>query len=232
MRFLHKLIKLFILIFILILISYLGIFIYAKMSPKLPIKSAGSIYMYDTNSKVFNKDNDDWVKLKDISPYLINATISIEDKNFYKHIGFDPFRIIKALYINIKHKDNIQGASTITQQFAKNLFVTFDKTWNRKITEAILTIRLEAHYSKDRILEGYLNTINYGGVFGINNASEYYFGKKASELSLSEASILAGIPKSPSNYSPISNYENAKKRQKVILDSMVKNNYITIDEMN
>ena len=175
---LKRLFKLFMLLVIICSITYTGIFIYAKVSPKLPIKSAGSIYMYSSDNKVFNNQNKDWVKLSEISTYLKNATISIEDKNFYKHFGFDPLRIIKAMIVNIKHKENIQGASTITQQFAKNLFLTFDKTWNRKIVEAILTVRLETHYKKDKILEGYLNTINYGGVFGINNASLYYFGKK------------------------------------------------------
>lgn len=228
---LKRLFKLFMLLVIICSITYTGIFIYAKVSPKLPIKSAGSIYMYSSDNKVFNNQNKDWVKLSKISTYLKNATISIEDKNFYKHFGFDPLRIIKAMIVNIKHKENIQGASTITQQFAKNLFLTFDKTWNRKIVEAILTVRLETHYKKDKILEGYLNTINYGGVFGINNASLYYFGKKASDLTLSEATILAGIPKSPSNYSPLINYDNAKKRQKIILEAMVKNKYITKDEM-
>ena len=230
MCFFKKIIKLLTMLFIFIIITYLGVFIYAKVSPKLKIKSAGNIYMYDSERNIFNGANDDWVKLKNISQYLIDATISIEDKNFYKHLGFDPLRIIKAMYINIKSKDNIQGASTITQQFAKNLFLTFDKTWNRKIIEAILTIRLEAHYSKDKILEGYLNTINYGGVFGIENASYYYFGKKASELTLAEATILAGIPKSPSNYSPIANFKKAKERQNLILKSMVKNKYITSEE--
>ena len=109
--------------------------------------------------------------------------------------------------------------------------MNFEKKWSRKIEEAILTVRLETHYSKDEILEGYLNTINYGGVFGIENAAYYYFGKSAKDLTLAEATILAGIPKSPSHYSPTTNYENAKKRQKIILQAMVKNKYITEQEM-
>ena len=110
------------------------------------------------------------------------------------------------------------------------MFLDFGKTWTRKLQEAWITIKLESQYSKKEILEGYLNTINYGGVFGIENASLYYFNKHASELNLAEASILAGIPKSPSNYSPISNEENAKARQKSILDSMVNNKYISREE--
>lgn len=226
-----KIIKIIISIFITFLLIYLGLFIYAKTADKLEIKTANSYYMYDSEENLVDGSASDWTNLNKISDNVKKATIAIEDKNFYKHNGFDIFRIIKALFTNIKSNSNSQGASTITQQFAKNLFLSFDKKWSRKFEEAILTMRLEAHYSKDEILEGYLNTINYGGIFGIENASKYYFGKKASELNLAEASILAGIPKSPSNYSPISNYKNAKRRQKLILEAMVKNNYITEKEM-
>lgn len=212
-------------------IIFIGLLLYAYIAPPLPIKGANIFYLYDSENNLFSGNTNE-LSLDDISPYLINATISIEDKHFYEHNGFDILRIIKALYINFTNGKTLQGASTITQQFAKNLFLDFDKKWSRKIEEAILTLRLEAHYSKDEILTGYLNTINYGGVFGIENASNYYFGKHAKDLSLAEASILAGIPKSPSNYSPISNYDAAKNRQLIILDSMVKNGYITEEEKN
>lgn len=158
---------------------------------------------------------------------MINATISIEDKKFYHHKGFDFLRIMKAMMTNVSQGKKKEGASTISQQYVKNLFLTFDKTWERKIDEAWLTLRLETHYSKDEILEGYLNTINYGGIYGIENASKYYFDKEAKDLTLAESSMLAGIPKSPSNYSPIKNPEKAKNRQSIILESMVKNKYIT-----
>jgi membrane peptidoglycan carboxypeptidase len=123
-----------------------------------------------------------------------------------------------------------EGASTITQQYARNLFLNYEKTWSRKIDEAMLALELETHYSKEEILEGYLNTINYGGVYGIENASYYYFGHSSSSLNLAEASMLAGIPQSPSNYSPFSNEELAKKRQRIVLNSMVKNGDITEEE--
>lgn len=226
MKFLKKLFKYILFFCILVVIGGIAIFLYAKLSPKLPINSANSFYLYDNEHKLYSGTNDEWVKLKDISPYLVNATISIEDKNFYKHHGFDYLRIIKAMATNIINMKTLQGASTITQQYAKNLFLDFDKNWNRKIEEAFLTVRLEVHYSKDEILEGYLNTINYGGIFGIENASHYYFNKSSKDLTLAEASMLAGIPKSPSNYSPTQNPEAAKKRQKLILNSMVENNYI------
>ena len=232
MKSLKRILKIILIIFIVLIIFYLGLYLYAKTLKKLDIKLANNYYMYDRNGELFSGYNIEYISLKDISPYLVNATISIEDKNFYKHIGFDYLRILKALFINIKNNENLQGASTITQQYAKNLYLEFDKTWERKLDEAWITIKLESMFSKDEILEGYLNTINYGGVFGIENASYYYFNKSSKDLTLAEASILAGIPKSPSNYSPIKNYENAKKRQKTILLSMVKNKYITESDMN
>lgn len=214
-------------------IFYIGLYIYARTWPKLDISAANSFYLYDNENKLFTGSNsNDWINLEQISPHMINATISIEDKNFYSHKGFDFPRIFKALYINITNGKTLQGASTISQQYAKNLFLDFGKTWNRKIDEAWLTIRLEAYYTKDEILEGYLNTINYGGIFGIENASHYYFNKSASDLTLAEASILAGIPKYPAEYSPLVNETAAKERQLLILESMVKNKYITEEEKN
>ena len=223
--------KFFIIFYILIFLGYIGIIIYAKVSPKLNINSASSYYLYDKDGNLFSGSNDEWISLENISPYLIDATIAVEDKNFFNHQGFDFLRILKSLYINAKNGETLQGASTITQQYAKNLFLSFEKTWNRKIEEAWLTVRLEAHYSKDEILEGYLNTINYGGVFGIENASKYYFNKSAKDLTLAEASLLAGIPKWPSKYSPFVDEKASKERQKLILNAMYKNKYITKKQM-
>ena len=214
-----------------LLVLYGSLYVYAKFDDKISIKSANSFYMYDNNNEIFNKE-DNWVSIKEISPNLINATISIEDKHFYNHVGFDYLRIMKAMTVNIKNMKNLEGASTITQQLAKNLFLDFDKTWERKIEEAWLTIKLESNFTKNEILEGYLNTINYGGVFGREKASIYYFGKSAKDLNLAEASILAGIPKSPTYYSPITNYDNAKMRQKIILNAMVNNKFINESEKN
>ena len=222
--------------FFCVFLSFIGIgcsILYVKLSPSLNINSTNSIQLLDNNDFVFFKGNEskEWVSLDYISDDLINATISTEDKNFYKHFGFDLLRIIKASYINIINRDTIQGASTISQQYAKNLFLEFEKTWKRKWDEMWYTLRIEDDYSKDEILEGYLNTINYGhGKYGIENASKYYFNKTASELSLAEASILVGIPKAPSNYSPINNYDLSKKRQRTVLNTMVNNGYITQDE--
>ena len=137
------------------------------------------------------------------------------------------------MYLNIKNKAIVQGASTISQQYVKNLYLDFDKTWKRKIEEAFLTLKLEVHYNKDEILEGYLNTINYGqGNYGIESASEYYFNKKAKDISLEEAIMLAGIPRSPENNNPISNYDNCIKRAKLVAKAMYENEYITEEEYN
>ena len=229
-KLLFKLLKLFIII---IILSSIGCFIYVKTSPKIIINSANNIVLYDKDNNSFFKGSEskEWVDLNNISDYLIKATINTEDKNFYRHFGFDFLRIGKALYTNIINKNNQQGASTITQQYAKNLFLDFDKTWKRKWDEMWYTMRIEANYSKDEILEGYLNTINYGhGKYGVENASKYYFGKSAKELDLAEATILASIPKAPSNYSPFIDYDTCKKRQLLILNNLVKNNIITEED--
>jgi len=230
-----KIFKLLRLNFLLLILLCGGIFIYIKTSPKPEIYSANNLVLYDSEENVFFQGNEskEWISLDEISDYLIKATICTEDKNFYKHFGFDFFRILKASYINITSGKTMQGASTITQQYAKNLFLDFDKTWKRKWDEMWYTMKIEANYSKDEILEGYLNTINYGhGMYGIENASKFYFNKSAKDLDLAEASILTGIPKSPANYSPIVNLDLAKKRQLTILELMVKNKVITEEEKN
>jgi len=210
-----------------------GCYLYVKTSPKIMINSANNITLYDSNGEVFftGSENNKWIPLEEISPYVIDATIYTEDKNFYKHFGFDFLRIGKALIHNMMTQSTSQGASTITQQYAKNLFLDFDKTWKRKWDEAWYTLRIEANYSKDEILEGYLNTINYGhGNYGIENASHFYFNKDSSNLSLAEASLLAGIPKAPSIYSPFIDYDASKERQLIVLNSLVRNGIITENE--
>ena len=220
---------------ILLVLLCVGIFVYIKTSPKPEIYSANNITLYDSTDTVFFQGNESkaWVSLDEISDNVIKSTIYTEDKNFYKHFGFDILRILKASYINITSGKTMQGASTITQQYAKNLFLDFDKTWKRKWDEMWYTMKIEANYSKDEILEGYLNTINYGhGMYGIENASKFYFNKSAKDLDLAEASILTGIPKSPANYSPIINFDLAKERQLNILELLVKNNIISEEEKN
>ena len=225
----------FMLVCIIGLITIGGLYIYAFYSPKLDIKNANQFYIYDDKENLVyqGSGNNEWVSLDEISDELINAVLSTEDKNFYKHQGFDYFRIAKALYTNIKNKSIVQGASTISQQYIKNMYLDFDKTWQRKIEEAFLTLRLEVQYSKDEILEGYLNTINFGqGNYGIENASQFYFNKSASELNLEEAIILAGIPKAPNKYNPVSDYDASIKRAQVIAKVMLNNEVIDRDTYN
>ena len=233
MRFFNKILKTIIFGIIIFILINIGLYVYAFITPKQEIKKTMPYTFYDLNNNVFSNGNKNgqWVTLNNIGVNIVNATIAVEDKNFYNHIGFDYLRISKTVFQNIINWDIIGGASTITQQYAKNLYLTFDKTWKRKINEAFLTFELETHYSKDEILEGYLNTINYGkGVYGIENASLFYFGKYCNELSVAEAAMLAGIPNSPSNYSPLINLKNAKKRQLIVLEALEKNDFITTKE--
>lgn len=222
-------------IFISFVIVIIGLYTYAYLSPKLELKTAGQYFIYDGEDELVyqGSSTSEWVSLEDINYNLINAVISVEDKNFYQHHGFDYLRIAKAMYLNIKNGKITQGASTISQQYIKNIFLDFSTTWERKIEEAFLTLELEVHYSKDEILEGYLNTINYGqGNFGIGNASRYYFNKEPLDLTLEEALILAGIPNSPENYNPVANYDLSVERAKIVGKSMVMNGYLTEDELN
>lgn len=217
------------------IVVIIGLYTYAFLSPKLELRTAGQFYIYDSKDELVYQGSKSrkWVDIEDINYNLINAVVSIEDKNFYDHHGFDYLRIAKAMYQNIKNKKITQGASTISQQYVKNIYLDFSSTWERKIEEAFLTLELEVHYSKDEILEGYLNTINYGqGNYGIANASRYYFNKEPIDLTLEESLILAGIPNSPANYNPVANYDLAIKRAKVVARSMVNNGKLTEDEFN
>ena len=228
-------VKSFIFLFISFVVILVGLYTYAYLSPKLDLKTSGSLYLYDNKGELLYQGSrsNEWANLEDINENLINAVIAVEDKNFYNHHGFDYLRIAKAMATNIKKKSIVQGASTISQQYIKNLYLDFDKTWKRKIEEAFLTLELEVHYDKNDILEGYLNTINYGqGNMGIVNAASYYFNKKPGELSLEEAIILAGIPKNPGNYNPVSNYDAAIKRAWVVAKAMLNNNYIDEETYN
>ncbi len=144
--------RILVVLFFTIIIFILSLYVYAFITPKVNINEIDKIVLLDKDGNdIFNKDYNNYVKLNDINDNIKNAIISIEDKNFYSHKGFDILRIIKALIINIKSKNIEQGASTISQQYVKNLYLTFDKTWKRKIEEAILTIRIEMHYTKDEI---------------------------------------------------------------------------------
>lgn len=227
--------KTFIFGFISFIICYIGINVYAMITPKLNITNNGTFHLYDNQDQLVyqGSSTSSWVNIENIDEKLLNATIAIEDKNFYNHFGFDILRIGKAMLTNIRTGHIVQGASTITQQLVKNLYLDFGKTWKRKIEEAFLTIIAELQYNKDEILEAYLNTINYGnGNYGVSNASKYYFNKEVNNLTMEEAIILAGIPKSPNKFNPVSNKEESIKRAKVVAKALLNNNYIDNESYN
>lgn len=168
------------------------------------------------------------VALKDLPPYLPKAFIAIEDRRFYSHFGIDPVGILRALVTNVLHRGVSQGGSTLTQQLAKNLFLTQERTMRRKLQEAELAIWLERKHSKDEILELYLNRVYFGsGAYGVEAAAQKYFGKSARNVSIAEAAMLAGLVKSPSRLAPNRNPEGAEARAQLVLAAMADANFIT-----
>lgn len=190
---------------------------------------------YDRSGKLlyrlYEGRNRSLVKLEDLPPYLIQATIAVEDKNFYSHPGLDFFAMLRALRNNIEG-GSIQGASTITQQLVKNTLLSSEKTYQRKIKELILSLWTERIYSKNEILQMYFNEVPYGGpAWGIEAASQTYFDKHAKDLTLAEATFLAGLPASPTQYSPYGNDSTlSKTRQKEVLEQMVRQGYLTLSQ--
>ena len=159
-----------------------GVFTYIYILGPPPLTNEQTTVYYSQSGEIIGEEssteNRYWVSLDEINPYLVQATIQTEDRRFYQHNGFDFKRIIGALIEDIKTMSMAEGASTITQQYARNLYLTHEKTWTRKIKEALYTMRLELFYDKDVILEGYLNTIYYGhGAYGVEAASQYFFDK-------------------------------------------------------
>ena len=176
------------------------------------------------NEKVPAKN---FIPVSDMPPRLTEAVIAVEDTRFYSHPGFDINGIFRAALVNLQYGEVTEGASTITQQLVKNLFLSQEQTMGRKIEEVLLALDFEFRYSKNEILALYLNSIYFGsGYYGIYNASKGYFGKAPSELTLPEAAMLAGLPNAPSLYSPYEDFILAKKRQFIVLDAMVRAGYI------
>ncbi|MDA9465244.1 transglycosylase domain-containing protein [Bradyrhizobium sp. CCBAU 53415] len=168
------------------------------------------------------------VALKDLPPYLPKAFIAIEDRRFYSHFGIDPIGILRALVTNVLHRGVSQGGSTLTQQLAKNLFLTQERTMQRKLQEAELAIWLERKHSKNEILELYLNRVYFGsGAYGVEAAAQKYFGKSAKNVTIAEAAMLAGLVKSPSRLAPNRNPEGAEARAQVVLAAMADAKFIT-----
>jgi len=170
------------------------------------------------------------VSIEDIPQTLIWATVATEDATFFRNPGFDPFAIARALYYNLSEGEVVSGASGITQQLAKNFYLTREQTLSRKIKEAVLAAEITRRYSKDQILEIYLNEIYYGNLaYGIGAAAETYFGKQVQDLTLAEAALLAGLPQSPVLWDPYLHPEAALSRRSVVLDLMVREGYITAE---
>ncbi|MEA3337135.1 MAG: transglycosylase domain-containing protein [Chloroflexota bacterium] len=171
------------------------------------------------------------VSLDEISPYLIAATVATEDANFYNHRGIDPVALARAVFQALRTQAPIAGTSTISQQLVKLVFLSPERTVSRKLKEAVLAAEITRRYDKDRVLEFYLNEINYGNLaYGAEAASQVYFGKAASELTLAEASLLAGLPQSPATYDPLQNPEAARRRQSDVLRLMVQHGAITPEQ--
>lgn len=180
----------------------------------------------------FNSEGS-YVELDKISPYIISGYVVVEDKNFYSHNGLDISRIIKAGIDNILSKGIVSGASTITQQLSRTLYYDNAKTYTRKLKEAFMSARIEMHYEKKEILEYYLNSIYFGhGIYGVEDASMFYFGVHSYQLTIAQAAMLIGVSNSPANYSPLNDYNKSKKKQESILFKLYQANIISAAEYN
>ncbi|ASS67833.1 MULTISPECIES: PBP1A family penicillin-binding protein [unclassified Paenibacillus] len=214
----------------------LSILLLSLRLQSLPASSAVQLTeIYDASGQLMDSfragQSRESVPLRRISPYLVQATLAIEDHRFYKHGGFDVKGMARAAAVNLESGRARQGASTITQQLARNLYLTHERTWKRKLKEAMYTAQLEMNYSKDEILGMYLNQIYYGhGAYGIGKAARMYFGKSAAELTLAESAMLAGVPKGPKYYSPYMDMDNAVRRQRLILKAMQDGGDITAEQ--
>ena len=222
-------------------ISVFVAFYLRELSQTLPtateimaFKTSVASVIYDRNGETVARlftENRQPVELRNISPWVIKSTLAAEDSSFYQHGGIRLLSIARASLENISSRGIRQGGSTITQQLARNLFLSQERKFDRKIKEIILAIRMEQIFTKDRIMEMYLNTIYFGhGAWGVDTAARTYFGKSASELNLPEAAMIAGLIAAPGRYSPLSNFENSKSRQWYVLDRLVTLGWISDDE--
>ena len=187
---------------------------------------------YTTTTPIYYSSDKKIISLTNLKPHTLNAFIAIEDKRFYDHNGYDIKRIAKASLVNLKNGSKTEGASTITQQLVKNILLNSEKTYSRKFKEILLSIKTEKNFTKEEILNMYLNSIYFGSnAYGIENASNLYFDKSSSDLTINESAILAGIIKSPVYYSPINHPDRCFKRKNLVLQEMYKNGYISYDQL-
>lgn len=199
------------------------------------MRPAVSSQVFDSRGRLITTLHSDQnrlpIDINKVPQNLQNAFIAAEDNRFYEHIGIDPIGIFRAIFANLTNRGIAQGGSTITQQLAKNAFLSQEQTLKRKIQEAMLALEIEHKYSKKEILEMYMNQIYFGqGAYGIQTAAKTYFNKDVNELTLTQCAMLAGLPKSPNYYSPFNNLNEAKKRKNVVLDQMVKYGYVSAAE--
>ena len=199
------------------------------------MRPAVSSQVFDSHGRLITTLHSDQnrlpIDINKVPQNLQNAFIAAEDNRFYEHIGIDPIGIFRAIFANLTNRGIAQGGSTITQQLAKNAFLSQEQTLKRKIQEAMLALEIEHKYSKKEILEMYMNQIYFGqGAYGIQTAAKTYFNKDVNELTLTQCAMLAGLPKSPNYYSPFNNLNEAKKRKNVVLDQMVKYGYVSAAE--
>lgn len=199
------------------------------------MRPAVSSQVFDSHGRLITTLHSDQnrlpIDINKVPQNLQNAFIAAEDNRFYEHIGIDPIGIFRAIFANLTNRGIAQGGSTITQQLAKNAFLSQEQTLKRKIQEAMLALEIEHKYSKKEILEMYMNQIYFGqGAYGIQTAAKTYFNKDVNELTLTQCAMLAGLPKSPNYYSPFNNLNEAKKRKNVVLDQMVKYDYVSAAE--
>lgn len=227
--------KAFLSLVLLAAIAVTSFYLYATFSDVPLLNENSRVLLYDNQNQVFYESNyyknSTWCSYENFPEMLIETVVSVEDKRFYSHFGIDPIRIVKAMIVNIVNGSIVEGASTITQQYARNLYLTLDQTYSRKLQEILIATKIEMHYSKQDILEGYLNTVYFGhGIYGFAKAADYFFDKDINECTLAEIAMLAGIPNGPSYYSPFIDFENSKKRQKVVLNALVQNKVISESE--
>lgn len=211
---------------------------YASFLPQVDgldnLNLVAATQVFDSKGQLLSKlfeENRIVVPITNISPYIGQAIIANEDSRFYDHVGIDPIGIARAIVVNLRAGGLVEGGSTLTQQLAKNMFLTQERTFTRKIKEAVLAIIIERKFSKQEILQAYLNQVYFGeGAYGVETGAQVYFGKHASELTLAESALLAGLPRGPSIYSPYADSKAALERRGTVLQGMVKQGFITQEQ--
>lgn len=221
-------------VFVLLLVLFLYFIFNLPQLPadisQLSLKT-GTAFYADNGELIASLSDRQMVEISQISKYFLDAIVAVEDASFYRHHGLSKRGLLRALLRDIRHLRIVEGGSSITQQLAKNLFLSFDQTFGRKFKEMLLAVQIERQFSKQQILQAYCNQICFGpGIYGVEMAAQSYLGKHADELTLAEAAFLANLPRSPVNYNPYKNFELAKRRQEIVLNRMLKEGFIQPEE--